>query len=66
MGAGVTSASDNTVTATNTYTYRVIATGSPNSGPSNEVVAILSSIPVADAYVRSGVNGEHELGTGRW
>jgi hypothetical protein len=62
VGAGVTSASDATVTATNTYTYRVIATGSPDSGASNEVVAILT-LPVADAYVRAGTSAALNFGT---
>jgi rhamnogalacturonyl hydrolase YesR len=35
------------------YSYRVIATGSPDSAPSNEVVVVIGN-PAADAYVRSG------------
>ncbi len=62
VGVNVQAASDTTVTAGNTYTYRVIATGSPNSGPSNEVVAMISS-PAADAYVRSGTSAGTNFGT---
>jgi hypothetical protein len=62
VGAGITSATDGSGTAPNTYTYRVIATGSPDSGPSNEVVAIISN-PAADAYVRSGTSAGTNFGT---
>jgi glucose/arabinose dehydrogenase len=48
--------------APNTYTYRVIATGSPNSAPSNEVVVIIRN-PAADAYVRSGTSASTNFGT---
>ena len=46
----------------NTYTYRVIATGTPDSAPSNEVVVIIGN-PVADAYVREGTNAGNNYGT---
>ena len=55
VGVGVQSASDATATAGNTYTYRVIATGSPESSPSNEAVAVLRGME-ADAFVRAGAN----------
>jgi glucose/arabinose dehydrogenase len=45
-----------------TYTYRVIALGTPNSAPSNEAVVIISN-PVADAYVRSGTSAATNFGT---
>ena len=48
--------------ATNTYTYRVIATGTLDSAPSNEVVVIIAN-PVADAYVRSGTSAGTNFGT---
>ena len=57
----VTSHSDTTVTAGNTYTYRVVATGSPDSPASNEVVAVLRGME-ADAYVRGGTNGTLNYG----
>jgi hypothetical protein len=44
-----------------TYTYRVIATGSPDSGPSNEVVVVLRNSE-ADAYVRDGSNVDANFG----
>jgi hypothetical protein len=47
---------------TNTYVYRVIATGTPNSAPSNEAVVILGN-PAADAYVRSGTSAGTNFGT---
>ena len=46
----------------NTYTYRVLATGSPDSGPSNEVVVVINN-PVADSYVREGTNAGINYGT---
>jgi titin len=58
----------NVVTYTNgslgagTYTYRVLATGSPVSAPSNEVVVIINN-PVADSYVREGTNAGINYGT---
>jgi fibronectin type 3 domain-containing protein len=48
----VTSHSDTPLTA-NTYTYRVIATGSPDSAASNEVVVVIRGAE-ADAHVRNG------------
>ena len=45
-----------------TYTYRVLATGSPVSAPSNEVVVLINN-PVADAYVREGTNAGINYGT---
>jgi fibronectin type 3 domain-containing protein len=59
--AGVTSHADPNLTP-NTYTYRVIATGAPDSAPSSEVVVILGS-PLADAYVRSGTSAGTNFGT---
>jgi fibronectin type 3 domain-containing protein len=59
--AGVTTHADPNLTA-NTYTYRVIATGTPNSAPSNEVVVTIGN-PVADAYVRSGTSAGTNFGT---
>jgi fibronectin type 3 domain-containing protein len=50
--AGVTSHSDTPLTA-GTYTYRVIATGTPNSAPSNEAVVVIRGSD-ADAHVRDG------------
>lgn len=47
----------------NTYTYRVIATGSPDSAPSNEAMVMISH-PAADAYVRSGTYASTNFGTG--
>ena len=41
--AGVTSHADPGLTADTTYTYRVIATGTPDSAPSNEVVVIIGN-----------------------
>jgi hypothetical protein len=45
-----------------TYTYRVLATGTPVSAPSNEVVVIINN-PVADAFVREGSNNNINYGT---
>ncbi|HXU83089.1 MAG TPA: DNRLRE domain-containing protein, partial [Polyangia bacterium] len=59
-GINVTSHSDASLAA-NTYTYRVIALGTPNSAPSNEVVAVMRGME-ADAYVRGGTNGTLNYG----
>jgi glucose/arabinose dehydrogenase len=48
--------------AANTYYYRVVATGSPESAPSNEVVVVINN-PVADSYVREGTNAGINYGT---
>jgi fibronectin type 3 domain-containing protein len=53
VGVNVQAASDMTATAGNTYTYRVIATGSPDSAPSNEVKVVFRNSE-ADAHVRDG------------
>jgi hypothetical protein len=58
--ANSTSHSDGALTA-NTYFYRVVATGSPDSAPSNEVVVVIRN-PEADAHVRGGVNGDQNYG----
>jgi len=59
--ANTTSHSD-TPLAVGTYTYRVIATGSADSAPSNEAVVIIIN-PVADTYVRSGSYVDTNFGT---
>jgi fibronectin type 3 domain-containing protein len=59
-GAGVTTHADPGLT-TNTYSYRVIATGSADSAPSNEVVVIIGN-PAADTYVRSGTSAGTNFG----
>ena len=60
--AANTTSFSNTGLTPNTYTYRVIATGTADSAPSNEVVAIISN-PAADAYVRSGTSAGANFGT---
>jgi unsaturated rhamnogalacturonyl hydrolase len=59
-GVNVTSHSDPSLTA-NTYTYRVIATGSPDSAPSNEVVVVIRNSE-ADAHVRDGASADNNYG----
>jgi hypothetical protein len=65
--ATLTTKAANTTTHTDTpltpgtYTYRVIATGTPDSAPSNEAVAIINN-PVADTYVRSGASANTNFG----
>jgi hypothetical protein len=59
--ANVTTHADGSLSP-NSYTYRVIATGSPDSAPSNEVVVIIAN-PGADAYVRSGTSAGTNFGT---
>jgi hypothetical protein len=61
VGVNIEAASDATATVGNTYTYRVIATGSPESSPSNEAVAVLRGME-ADAFVRAGVNATFNYG----
>jgi hypothetical protein len=61
VGVGVQTATDTTVAAGNTYTYRVIATGSADSPPSNEAVSVLRGME-ADAFVRAGVNATLNYG----
>jgi hypothetical protein len=61
VGAGVQTAPDATTAAGNTYSYRVIATGSPDSAPSNQAVVVLRGME-ADAYVRGGTNGTLNYG----
>jgi fibronectin type 3 domain-containing protein len=61
VGVNVVMFNDSTATAIGTYTYRVIATGSPESAPSNEMMAILGN-PAVDAYVRGGTNGGANFG----
>jgi hypothetical protein len=61
VGAGVQTAPDTTTAAGNAYTYRVIATGSPDSAPSNEAVVVLRGME-ADAHVRGGTNGTLNYG----
>ena len=58
--ANSTSHSDGSLTA-NTYFYRVVATGTPDSAASNEVVVVIRN-PEADAHVRGGVNGDQNYG----
>ena len=55
-----TSHSDPSLTP-ETYTYRVIATGSPNSAPSNEVMVVIRN-PEADAHVRDGTHADNNFG----
>ena len=60
-GVDVQSHVDSNVTAVGTYTYRVIATGTPDSAPSNEVTVVVAA-PAADAYVRGSTNGNNTYG----
>jgi len=60
--ANVVTHSDAGPLAPNTYYYRVVATGSPDSAPSNEVVVVINN-PVADSYVREGTNAGNNYGT---
>jgi unsaturated rhamnogalacturonyl hydrolase len=46
----------------NSYSYRVIAVGSPDSAPSNEALVIIAN-PGADAYVRGGTSATLNFGT---
>ena len=59
--ANVVTHTDNNLVA-NTYTYRVVATGTPDSAASNEVVIVINN-PVADSYVREGTNAGINYGT---
>ncbi len=47
--------------AAGTYTYRVFATGSADSSPSNEAVVVVGG-PSADAFVKSGTNAAANFG----
>ena len=58
--ANSTSHTDGSLTA-NTYFYRVVATGTPDSAASNEVVVVIRN-PEADAHVRGGANGDQNYG----
>jgi hypothetical protein len=60
-GANTTTHSD-TGLAAGTYTYRVFATGSPDSAASNEVIVVINN-PVADTYLRDGANAGNNYGT---
>jgi Domain of unknown function (DUF1929) len=59
--ANTTTHADATATATATYTYRVIATGTADSAPSNEVVVVIRN-PAADAHVRDGTHVDNNYG----
>jgi hypothetical protein len=52
---------DNNVIAAGNYVYRVIATGTPDSAPSNEMTVTVTA-PAADAYVRGSTNGNNTYG----
>jgi hypothetical protein len=60
-GVNVQTHADNGVTTAGSYTYRVIATGTPDSSPSNEFTVVVA-IPAADAYVRGSTNGDNTYG----
>jgi uncharacterized repeat protein (TIGR03806 family) len=47
--------------APGTYTYRVIATGTPDSAPSNEATVVIVK-PAADAHVRDGTSAAVNFG----
>ena len=53
--ANTTSHPDPGLAVNTTYTYRVVATGTPDSGPSNEVVVVIRNNS-ADAHVRDGTS----------
>jgi hypothetical protein len=59
--ANTTSHPDPGLAVNTTYTYRVIATGTPDSAPSNEVVVVIRNNS-ADAHVRDGANVDNNYG----
>ena len=74
VSANVTTYTDNTVSPSTSYTYRVTATGFSNSAPSNEASVTTPNNPVsgvtltsiADAFAWGGTNASTNFGAEAW